>query len=43
MNRLESNTQAPEFELTDARGNIIRLADFSHKKIIFLVLNRGFG
>jgi peroxiredoxin len=40
--RVELNTPAPNFELTDYKGNIVRLSDFKGKKNILLVFNRGF-
>jgi len=34
---------APDFELTDTRGNPIRLSAYRGRKTIVLVLNRGFA
>ncbi len=34
---------AGDFELTDTRGNTIRLSDFRGRKNVVLVLNRGFA
>lgn len=40
--RLPVGAPAPDFELTDTRGRTIRLSDFFEKKLIVLVLLRGF-
>ncbi len=42
MSRVEVNTPAPEFELADFNGNIVKLADFRGQKNVILVFNRGF-
>ena len=34
---------APDFCLTDTRGNEVTLAQFRGKKMVLLVLNRTFG
>ena len=36
------NTPAPDFTLTDFRGQPFRLSDFRGKSHILLVFNRGF-
>jgi hypothetical protein len=36
-------TDAPDFEVLDSRGNRIRLSGFRGIKNIVLVFNRGFG
>jgi peroxiredoxin len=41
-NRVELNTPAPDFVLTDFEGNEVRLSDFQDKKNVLLVFNRGF-
>jgi peroxiredoxin len=33
---------APEFELTDVHGNIVRLSDFRGRKPVVLAFLRGF-
>jgi len=43
MNRIELNTPAPNFTLTDFKGNEISLSDFKEKKKVLLVFNRGFA
>jgi peroxiredoxin len=34
---------APDFEMTDSTGKVVRLSDFKGKKPVVLVFNRGFG
>lgn len=34
--------EAPDFELTDTQGNLIRLSDYRGKNMVVLVLLRGF-
>lgn len=41
MSVVELNTPAPDFTLTDYRGNPVSLTDFMGK-YVFLVMNRGF-
>ncbi len=36
-------TPAPDFEMTDREGKVVRLSDFKGKKHVVLVFNRGFG
>ena len=43
VNRIELNTPAPNFTLTDFKGNEISLSDFKEKKKVLLVFNRGFA
>ena len=40
--QLVVNVPAPEFELTDTNGQIIKLADYRGKQPVILVLLRGF-
>ena len=42
MARVELNTPAPDFTLTDFNGQSVRLSDFENKKNVLLVFNRGF-
>jgi peroxiredoxin len=42
MSRAELNKSAPNFTLTDFRGQEINLSDFRNKKNVLLVFNRGF-
>ena len=42
MARVDLNTRAPEFELTDFRNRQVRLSDFRDHKHVVLVFNRGF-
>lgn len=42
MDRVELNTQAPEFTLTDFNGNSVSLSDFTERKNVLVVFNRGF-
>lgn len=41
MAKVEINTPAPDFELTNFTGDEVRLSDFQGKNVL-LVLNRGF-
>lgn len=43
MPRVDLNTAAPDFELSDFNGNLFRLSDYRGKKHVLLVLNRGFA
>ena len=42
MARVELNTQAPEFTLLDFDGNRVSLSDFTGRKNVLVVFNRGF-
>lgn len=41
MPKVQLNTPAPDFELTDFRGQSIRLSDYRGQNVL-LVFNRGF-
>ncbi len=41
MPKIALNTPAPDFELADYTGKLVRLSDF-HGKNVLLVFNRGF-
>ncbi len=43
MPKVEINTPAPDFTLTDLEGKQVRLSDFRGRKHVVLVFNRGFG
>jgi peroxiredoxin len=40
--KIKENVIAPDFELVDTHGKTVRLADLRGKKIVVLVLTRGF-
>ena len=42
MPKVSLNAQAPDFELTDFRGEPVRLSDFQANQHVLLVFNRGF-
>ena len=42
MSQVALNTPAPDFELADATGSLVRLSDFRGKSNVLLVFNRGF-
>jgi peroxiredoxin len=42
MSKVELNTPAPDFTLTDFNGNEVSLSDFRGNKNVLLVFNRGF-
>lgn len=42
MPRVELNKPAPDFTLTDWRGEQFRLSSMLQKKIVIIVFNRGF-
>ena len=43
MSKLFNGQIAPDFELQDTQGNLIRLSDFRGKRQIILALLRGFA
>jgi peroxiredoxin len=43
MAKVKINTLAPEFTSIDVKGNRVSLSDFTDRKSVFLVLNRGFS
>jgi peroxiredoxin len=40
--KIKENVIAPDFELEDTQGKIVRLSDYRGKKVVVLVLMRGF-
>jgi len=42
MSKVAINTPAPDFNLLDFTGKIVRLSDFRGKTNVLLVFNRGF-
>jgi len=42
MARVELNTHAPEFTLLDFNENSVSLSDFTDRKNMLVVFNRGF-
>ena len=42
MTEISETTMAPDFALTDVKGNMVRLSDYRGTKHIILVFNRGF-
>ena len=42
MPKVNLNAPAPNFELPDYSGKMVRLSDFQGKKSVVLVFNRGF-
>ena len=42
MPRMTEDVEAPQFELTDTQGRLIRLSDFTTRNPVVLVLLRGF-
>jgi peroxiredoxin len=42
MPKVNLNVIAPDFTLSDFRGNIVRLSDFKEQRNVLLIFNRGF-
>lgn len=42
MEKLQTNIEAPDFELNDYKGNLITLSSFRGKNHVLLVFNRSF-
>lgn len=42
MPKVQLNTPAPDFTLTDFEGNSVTLSDFRGQRNVLLVFNRGF-
>lgn len=42
MTNIEKGEPAPDFTLTDYRGNTVQLSQFKGEKNVLLVFNRGF-
>lgn len=42
MPRVSIDAPAPEFELADFTGRVVRLSDFRDRMNVLLVFNRGF-
>ena len=42
MQKMKVLIEAPDFELKDTRGNLVRLSDFYGKQPVVLVMTRGF-
>lgn len=42
MSSVALNSEAPEFEIEDYKGDMFRLSDFRGKSNVLIVLNRGF-
>jgi peroxiredoxin len=40
--KLEKLTVAPDFELKDTRGEVVRLSEVCSRQPVVLVMNRGF-
>lgn len=41
-NLITPGEPAPDFELTDVKGNLVRLSDFRESKLVVLAFLRGF-
>ena len=42
MPKVQLNSKAPDFNLTDFNGKSVSLSEFLHNKNVLLVFNRGF-
>ena len=42
MSKVALNKPAPEFELTDYNGKVVKLSDYRSEKHVLLVFNRVF-
>jgi peroxiredoxin len=42
QDKLIDGQEAPDFELSDLKGNPIRLSDYQGKKVVVLAFLRGF-
>ncbi len=42
MARVKLNAPAPDFEIEDFNGKMIRLSDYRGKSKVLLIFNRGF-
>jgi peroxiredoxin Q/BCP len=42
MAKIQEETTAPDFTLTDTQGQSVTLSDYRGKQNVFLVFNRGF-
>lgn len=42
MARVDLKTHAPQFTLIDFNGNSVALSDFTHRKNVLVIFNRGF-
>ncbi len=42
MTKLNENSPAPDFTLSDLHGNPVTLSDYRGQKHVFLIFNRGF-
>ncbi|MBN1667914.1 MAG: redoxin domain-containing protein [Anaerolineales bacterium] len=42
MSKVQINTPAPDFELQDFNGQLVRLSELWQRKQVVLVFNRGF-
>ena len=43
MPKVERNSHAPEFTLSDFNGKSVSLSDFADRKNVLVVFNRGFA
>ena len=42
MSQVETDERAPDFELADFNGRLVRLSDYEGEQNVVLVFNRGF-